>query len=826
MINRFLWIVFLTAGLPAARAFSLAGPVPGFVSQDGTALPASFGDAWQTAEITYNPLTEWDTGDIGPKNWGEGYRRNTPVMYYACDGPFITFFGDHGTQAIDQAFDILNNAFTNNPTGVTNGLDGYSPSLSEFPLDSQNINWTARGAGLLDLKSTTLHLMMEQLGLANPVRYTWTLHRRYLPPGGPTCEAGDEEYLVVQRNFDTFTQSPSQTPYSAYVNNTLYSYIIAEYCDAQHSPFGPSQSVLADAVEYPVDPLADVFSPVAAGDGGWVVDPTDTNTFSAFRPPLFTSNALFPFGFGLAAGGFYTGLTRDDVAGLRYLMRADNLVWESAAAGSLLTSSTAGGGSGLGSPYLLYTSNLTAFATIAQTNGPAVLNALFPGLVITSSSNYFTVLYTTNIVAHYNPPGVFGNPPQLVLVTNVTATGITNYVYTFANLVITNSFLTNSHYYHTNTKAQLVTIKTSQPGVAGNPLETTTNIQYISLSVPSGDYYIDPNYSCGPSTNVSSQYQGFPITNVVATTNLIFTASDPQSGYFISQSLVTYSTSHVFVVQSPICASVTTGGVFNATGLYGGIEKIHFVSTRFDSLLGQSYQPRTNTYTMTFINASNQPVTQTFVRVVTTPDVLLTVADFAAPNAPALEVSVPSTLRTDPNFNVHNIPNRLAGPGTIDPITTFTFNKVGAVFGFGPAGSTNAFLNQAELISMLAWGSFDNTTNAPVVYPNTDFANLEDQILAQLTASPSGLPLPNGTNGLVYPTTTFIAAGAAMVPLIQPLSWSATGLPSGMGVSTDGVLSGTPTDNAGTYDFTLKVVDYNSRSIHWSLSITINEFTW
>ena len=95
------------------------------------------------------------TGDaqMGPKILGEGYRRNTPVMYYAYDANFLDFFGSNGVAAVDSAFAILNNAFTNNPTGMTNGLDGYSASLSEFPLESQSINYQAQSLGLMDLKS-------------------------------------------------------------------------------------------------------------------------------------------------------------------------------------------------------------------------------------------------------------------------------------------------------------------------------------------------------------------------------------------------------------------------------------------------------------------------------------------------------------------------------------------------------------------------------------------------------------------------------------------------------------------------------------------------
>ena len=817
MIKSFLWIVFLTAGWQAAWAFSLLGPGPTYPG-----LPSNFGDAWETPEITYNPLTAWDTANTGPKNWGEGYRRNTPVMYYACDVSFITFFGEHGTQAVDQAFDILNNAFTNNlntPSHPnTNGVDGYSPSLWEFPLNSQSINYTAQGAGLLDLKSWTLHLLMEQLGLANPVRYTWTLHQRYLYPApGATCINGDEEYLVVQRNFDTFTQASNQIPYSSYVNNTLYSYIIAEYCDAQSSPFGP-QSVLADAVEFPVDPLADVFTPVAAGDGGWLIQ---NPAVPPFRPPIYLSNALFPFGFGLVVGGFYTGLTRDDAAGLRYLMRANNLVWESAAAGSILTSSSSGITNPYGPQILLYTSNYNAFWWSARTNAPATLSTMFPGLVILTSPYYFTNIPTPIVVYYYtNLIGApYGSPPVLVVKTNgYTPNYLTIYSDTFANVV----FTPNGHH-PTTTSAQLVTVTVGvQTGApVGSPLVTNTTTKAVTLiNQPSGEYYINTNYLCGTNRIISTLG-----TNVTATTNLLF-ATLNSAGYFTSQSLVTYSTTHVYVVEQPICSTtVITNGATNGPGLYGGIEKIHFVKTSFDSMLGQAYQPITNFYTMIYVT-NGHPVIQTFERVVTTPDILFTVADLAAPNPGAIGVAVPAELRTDPNFNVRNIPivnqfHSLAGPGTIDPTTTIIYDKVGDVFVNGPAFTTNAFLNEASQLSMLAWGSFDNSTNAPVVYPNTDFGNLENQILAQLTTSPTSLPLPNGANGVAYPATTFIAAGAALVPLIGQLTWSATGLPSGLGVSTNGVLSGTPSDIAGTYDFNLQVIDEYSRSVHWTLPITI-----
>ena len=124
------------------------------------------GDGWQTAVINF-PLP----GDIGsPKDIGEEYRRNTPVLYYAMDANFTaSYFGSNGVAAVDGAFAILN--------GLTN-VSSYSPSLSEFPLNSGHYNPTATGLELTDLKSEMLGLVVEEMGLVDPVAYTWTLHTR------------------------------------------------------------------------------------------------------------------------------------------------------------------------------------------------------------------------------------------------------------------------------------------------------------------------------------------------------------------------------------------------------------------------------------------------------------------------------------------------------------------------------------------------------------------------------------------------------------------------------------------------------------------------
>jgi len=65
-----------------------------------------------------------DAYPIGPKNLGEEYRRNTPVVYYSFDANFLDFFGSNGVAAIDSAVAIINS--------LTN-VSQYSEDLAEFP---------------------------------------------------------------------------------------------------------------------------------------------------------------------------------------------------------------------------------------------------------------------------------------------------------------------------------------------------------------------------------------------------------------------------------------------------------------------------------------------------------------------------------------------------------------------------------------------------------------------------------------------------------------------------------------------------------------------
>jgi hypothetical protein len=241
-----------------ASAFSLLGPI----------------EEWQTPELGYF-APEIDIG--GPKNIGEEYRWNVPVITYGFDEAFMDYFGKAGVAAVDSAFDILNSLPPASQMQLTN-----------ISIDVSHENYRAASQKLVDLKSAALALVVEQLGLASPERYVWTLRARSVYPDHPFTN-----YYVVQRNFDPYTLLPSR-----FVNGTRYTYQIGEFANPG----------FADAVELPVDPEY------------------------AFR----TVAGLFTYGyplFGPSVGLFLDGITMDDAGGLRYLLETNNVNYEALPSG-------------------------------------------------------------------------------------------------------------------------------------------------------------------------------------------------------------------------------------------------------------------------------------------------------------------------------------------------------------------------------------------------------------------------------------------------------------------------------------------------------------
>lgn len=732
LLKRILWVILLACAVQASWAYSLLGPVG---NGPGVSNPAE--DSFQVVEIGYNPLINGgappfftDPMASGPKNLGEGYRLNTPVLYYTFD-PSFGYFGSDGETAVQKAFDMMNNL---------KSVDSYSTNLSEFPLRSQSVNYQAAILGMIDLKSTTLSVILEQMGLADPVRYTWALVDRYNPPGS-TCPAGGPaigyQYLVIQRNYDVTAtplnfNAPDVGQYSPYVNGELYSYFIFDDCD-----LGGASPPTADALEVPVDPLHNN-PPVASGHG---------EDF-------------------LLAGSFYTGLTRDDVAGLRYLMSSNNVFapsqgyLETSAAGSTVT-----GGGGTTTTNSLTTSSLSTLGT-----DPTTLQALYPAIVIDS--------VTTNIVP-----------------------GATNYFYTFGN-VVTNSF-------STNTTVQILTTNVGPliGAPIGSPDHTNVTIgKPFQTNLVSGDFYIIPTNSCGLDVlSINFTTNSFATNVLVVGTNT--------AGKFFSQSLVEQFIAYNLKVAS--CTNVAGATNSTVVGNLQGIGNVQYVrvsDANYDYQTGLFYSPVTNKYSMVVMK-NGQASKVTFQRVVTRPDYLFMAENLSLGGNNFL-FNYDEFGRSIPNFINSRAAANLAGPGIIDPTTSqvsVVFNTIGPIY----VNNSPAFLtgpNSARAFPI--WGSFDGTTNAPIVYPNgTSIANLAAEALFQVSPT----TLPNASHAF-YSVTLSVAGGQ------PPYTWSLTSgsvLPSGLNLSSGGVISGTPTVQVGTYDFAVQVNDASGKSVRMDYSLVI-----
>ncbi len=163
-----------------------------------------------------------------------------------------------------------------------------------------------------------------------------------------------------------------------------------------------------------------------------------------------------------------------------------------------------------------------------------------------------------------------------------------------------------------------------------------------------------------------------------------------------------------------------TGVPADTTGLRSGLDKFKFEERPYDSLLSQFFVGFTNEFSSTLITNSTA-LTQSFGRPVLVPDII-----FQADNlAVTVDNGFSHVNASSPGFS-----NAGAGPGTIDlgggtPLT-YTINKIGEAYYSG--GSF--YLSEQGMIGAKRWGSFDGTTNAPVVYPSgASIRELENLVL-------------------------------------------------------------------------------------------------
>ncbi len=455
MLKRFtLYLVALASFLVMqnqAQAFSLLGPIAGNPTLN-----------WQTPALGFDL-----PGDIGGvMQRGEGYRWNVPQLYVAFDDSFIEYFGNRGINEVELALNTFNR--------LTN-YSLMSSNLSEFPLRTTRVNLRAQALGLLDLKSTTLRAVVEELGLTEAERYIFVLRSRNVTTLGGVTRTN---YLVIQRNFDTIFHQPS-----AFVNGTLYTYQIED-------PYLFNGT--SDAVERPADPTAFVNTSVS---------------FSA--PPI---------------GHFFTGLTRDDVGGLRYLYGTNNIAAERLLPDTqiVVTNST---------QFLLTTGDL-GLLTRQSTNTlltPPQMQVLFPGVQFASVITNVGLVNLTSIVS--------GN-----IVITPTVTNIYSYIY---GNVVTN-FVTNQ----TTASIQTIEVTSNQFGLSTNILSQVT---FLTNEV-AGTYYVITNgnfaYEILEQLNlVTNETRTIFITNI--NTTAFFTNTSPSARVLVEATNDLYELIQFTTTNSP-----------------------------------------------------------------------------------------------------------------------------------------------------------------------------------------------------------------------------------------------------------------------------------
>ncbi len=765
-VKNIFWMLALVAGAQSAFGFALIGP------PDTTGTE----DAFMTAALGYN-VGGAENGT--PRSIKEEFRRNTPVVYYSVDQSFWNYFNTNGVAAIDQAFEMYNSV------GKVSQLD-----INDYPEDSRRVNFRALADNLIDLRSFVAGILSEQVGLFEPTRWVWALSERFQlahPPGTPACPF-NMGYAVYQRNYSITPVGTDTYPTTSYVNGVLYSYFIDETCGTVNP--------IADAVEFPVDPLSQPYSAVAD-----------------FESLDYA---------GLVPGAFYTSLTRDDVAGMKYLYDPTNVNNE--AAGARVTEFITND-----APEVVTTQDLGALAAAAKVNNAAALQALFPGITVLSTSNYFGFQITTNVTEtlHNSPLDPAGAPPSHpVFSTNYTTNVVQFFSHTIGN-IFTNSFATRGI-----VGTVISTITNSPFAPAGFPATTNTVVTLSPATGVFGDFFVLPANECGALVLSNMLTTVTAVTNLpVVTSNTVTTGTNVVITF--TPGNVTFTTNHTLIYLPVTCPT-------NRIAQRGGVDHLQFIRRDYDPITTQLWDPVTNNYTLVELDVTNDVyVERHFSRRVPRPDLLFSCANLSSGNQTLVYSNTvdnltetvtfgPPTGLTSPTiglwedsfglignlnagFDVTARPGNQVGPGTIiDQLalpTIFVFNNQFPVFEnlSLTTGATNSFIftTEAQQAPFDAWASFDGTTNAPVVYPNgTALTDLENLVRGPAPTTPT---LPDGNIGVPYSAQLTAHGGTA--PYTWSLAPTSPGLPAGLNISPGGKITGVPSGPASIYDFTVRITD-------------------
>ncbi len=153
------------------------------------------------------------------------------------------------------------------------------------------------------------------------------------------------------------------------------------------------------------------------------------------------------------------------------------------------------------------------------------------------------------------------------------------------------------------------------------------------------------------------------------------------------------------------------------------MDKVTFVNAPYDSLLGV-FIAFTNTYVESLIVGS-VVTNQTVQRVVLQPDILIG-ADDLGTDLGGFPFLIERTVAPYVNNDPINGTVQLNGPGQIQPQVNINFSKLGPYF----INQNPFFVDEPSATPGVIWGSFDGSTNPPVVYPEgLSVPDIENQVL-------------------------------------------------------------------------------------------------
>jgi hypothetical protein len=189
------------------------------------------------------------------------------------------------------------------------------------------------------------------------------------------------------------------------------------------------------------------------------------------------------------------------------------------------------------------------------------------------------------------------------------------------------------------------------------------------------------------------------------------------------------------------------------SALFGGVEKVRFVKTPFDSILGTTFTPRTYNYSKQAI-VNGQVTTVGFTRFITQPDIIFSTADLVIRTSPLL---VPNAYTRDIAFLAPPAASTGGGPlpNVFLPQQQVTYDNAFPILGNGDP----TFLTDDNSRLIAAWGSFGSSSAAPIVYPNgKSILELENQVLSGDAGSTSGSTTynPYGFGFVTGGTVTFL----------------------------------------------------------------------